>query len=300
MSSGSGLAQAERIAQLSVIILLATGVIEIFVGEIVRSIAIIADGIDSLSDAVISLIVWAGLHLSSRKPDNRFNFGYHKAESYGALIAAIGMVYIAAIIIQRSYSAFLNPHPLNQPLLGLAVLLGAGTTSFYRARVMRRIAHEFNLVSLKMDAKNAIKDGSASFAAFASVLFSTLGFHEFDAIGGIIVGGYILAVSYVAIKESSSILLDAFNNPEVSKEIESIAQKSRGVQKVGSLRLRRSGPYIIGYVEIFVDGRTPLSEVHKVRSEAKESIMRRITGVHNITVVALPTEAGNSANHETT
>ena len=290
MAPASGLAQAERISRLSVVILLATGAVEILAGEIVGSIAIVADGIDSLSDSVISLIVWMGLRMSSRRPDERFHFGYYKVESYGALIAALAMIYIAALIIYRSYLALLNPRQLNLPVIGLVTLLGAGTSSFYRARVMQGIAHRFNLVSLKMDAKNAVKDGSASFVAFGSVLLASLGFHEFDAIGGMLVGGYILAISYVAIKESSSILLDAFNNPEVAREIETLAGRTLGVQKVGNLRLRRSGPYVVGYVEIFVEGKMPLIKVHKVRSSVQESIREKITGINNITVVALPAE----------
>jgi len=298
LPSDSGFYQAERIARLSVVILLATGVIEIGAGEIVRSIAVIADGIDSLSDALISLIVWLGLRVSNRRPDEKFHFGYYKVESYGALIAAIAMIYIAGLIVYRSYLAFLNPRPLNLPIVGLVALLGAGSISFYRARVMKRIASRFNLVSLKVDAKNAIKDGSASFVAFASVLLATLGFHEMDAVGGMIVAGYILAVSYVAIKESSSVLLDAFRNPEVVKEISTIAKNNPGVKKLGNLRLRRSGPYIVGYVEIFMDGKMTLSEVHKVRSEIRESIKQKVVGVQNINVIALPVEAEGTERHE--
>ncbi|MFZ0896867.1 MAG: hypothetical protein WAZ77_20395 [Candidatus Nitrosopolaris sp.] len=46
--------------------------------------------------------------------------------------------------------------------------------------------------SLRTDAKNSIKDGSASVVAFLSVLIATqLGFSQMDGIGGIIIAGYI-------------------------------------------------------------------------------------------------------------
>ncbi len=71
----------ERIARLSVLTLLAIGVVELIVGFWTRSLGLKADGVDSLSDSVVSLIVWVGLHYSRRRPDARFHFGYHKVES---------------------------------------------------------------------------------------------------------------------------------------------------------------------------------------------------------------------------
>jgi len=76
----------------------------------------------------------------------------------------------------------------------------------------------------------------------------------------------------------------------IAREIETLAGRTLGVQKVGNLRLRRSGPYVVGYVEIFVEGKMPLIKVHKVRSSVQESIREKITGINNITVVALPAE----------
>jgi divalent metal cation (Fe/Co/Zn/Cd) transporter len=68
---------------------------------------------------------------------------------------------------------------------------------------MRRIAGEFSLSSLKLDANNAIKDGSASFLVFFTVLSSSLGFHHMDAVGGMAIGVFVLTVSYVVVKETA-------------------------------------------------------------------------------------------------
>ena len=82
---------------------------------------------------------------------------------------------------------------------------------------MRRIANKYNLLSLKTDAKNSIKDGSKlSMLGFLSVLLATqFGFLQADAIGGMIIAGFIFSVAYVSLKQSSLILVDAWNNPSV-------------------------------------------------------------------------------------
>ena len=128
-----------------------------------------------MSDAVVSLLVWLGLKISRKAPDERFNFGYYKVESMTAFVSAIMLILIAGAIIYRSYLSLLAPKPVELPALALVILLLAGVISLYRALQMRRLAHKYNLSSLRLDANNAIKDGSASFLVFFTVLLSSRG-----------------------------------------------------------------------------------------------------------------------------
>jgi divalent metal cation (Fe/Co/Zn/Cd) transporter len=78
---------------------------------------------------------------------------------------------------------------------------------------MRNIANKSNLLSLRTDANNSIKDASASVVGFLSILIATqFGFSQMDAIGSIIIAGYIFSVAYVSLKHSSLILIDSCCN----------------------------------------------------------------------------------------
>src|SRR3546814_19208763 len=93
---------------------------------------------------------------------------------------------------------------------------------------MRRIANKYNLLSLKTDAKNSIKDGSASVLGFLSVLLATqFGFLQADAIGGLVIAGFIFSVAYVSLKQSSLILVDAWHNPFSTDYIKSLVEQDR-------------------------------------------------------------------------
>ena len=255
------------------------------------SVALFADGIDSLSDASVSFFVWTGLHFARRRPSKRFPFGYYKVESLTALIAALILVAAASFIFLRSYRALLNPKPLNLPLAALVVLFVTGLVSLYRALQMRRIALKYRILSLNVDAKNSIKDASSSFVAFGSVLLTTLGFRqESDAIGGMLVAFYILTVAYVALRESSLVLLDAFHDPEMTREIESVIHSNSQVKGIKELRLRRAGPFIVGVLEVIVDGSMTLRQMHAIITELENSIKRRIIGLRTLTVKAIPAE----------
>ncbi len=73
-----GLIAGQKIAKTSVVTLVAIGIAEIIMGQISGSVVASADGIDSLSDAMISFIVLVGLRIAHRPADRKFPFGYHK------------------------------------------------------------------------------------------------------------------------------------------------------------------------------------------------------------------------------
>ena len=286
-----GFAAGERIAQRSVWTLLSLGIVEVIFSMVTGSVALFADGIDSLSDASVSFFVWTGLHFARRRPSKRFPFGYYKVESLTALLAALILVAAASFIFLRSYRALLNPRPLNLPLAALAVLLVTGLVSLYRALQMRRIALKYKILSLNVDAKNSIKDASSSFVAFGSVLLTTLGFHEgADAIGGMLVAFYILTVAYVALRESTLVLLDAFHDPDLTKEIETMIHSNSQIKGIKELRLRRAGPFIVGVLEVIVDGNMTVRQMHAIVTELENSIKNRIIGLRTLTVKARPAE----------
>jgi cation diffusion facilitator family transporter len=288
LESSHAFETAERIAKLSVLTLVGIGLVELFVGFWTGSLGLKADGVDSLSDSVISLIVWVGLHYSRRRPDARFHFGYHKVESFSALIVSLGTVAIAVYILYRSYQVFLNPVPLLSPGIALITLIACGAVSAYRAYQMRIIARQSGLLSLRANANNSIKDASASFIVFASVLGSSLGVYSLDALGGMIISVYIFAVAYLAIRESTLILLDACESPKMVSVLTTALRTVEGVKSVGSIRLRPSGPYLTGIVSILVDGARTVSETEDLRRKLLEVVSAVIDPVGEISFVFRP------------
>jgi cation diffusion facilitator family transporter len=283
-----GFYEGERIARVSIWTLLALGIVEIGFSLVTLSVALLADGIDSISDAGVTFFVWTGLRFVRRRPSRRFQYGYYKVESFTAFITGVVLVPVSAYILYRSYRALVSPESLRLPVLALVVLILAGLGSLYRAIQMSRVANKYNILSLKLDAKNSIKDTTSSFVAFASVLLSSIGIQHADAIGGMLVAGYVLTVAYVTIRESSLVLLDEFHEPELSKEIESVIRSNRHVKGIRDFRLRRAGPFIVGALEVEVDGNIPLNQAHEVATQLETSVRSTIKGIRRLTVTPVP------------
>ena len=278
----------EKIAKLSVLTLLAIGVVELIVGCWTGSLGLKADGVDSLSDSIVSLIVWVGLHYSRRRPDARFHFGYHKVESLSALVVSFAMVGVATYIMYNAYRTFLNPTAIAYPALALATLAACGSISTYRAFQMRTIAKRYGLLSLRTDANNSIKDATGTVVVFVSIIGASLGIHALDAVGGMIISIYILGVAYVAIRESSLVLLDACESPEMSAVLAEALKTVEGVEEVGNIRLRPSGLYLTGIISVLVDGHRTIAETEQLRRKLLEVVSAIIDPVGEISIVFRP------------
>jgi len=283
-----GILAGQKIAKLSVVTLLSIGVAELLMGHISGSVVATADGIDSLSDAMISFIVLLGLRIAQRPADKTFHFGYHKVESFAALMAAIGMVIIGFVILYHSYEVLIHPREIQQPILTMIVLASAAVISLHRAFQMRKIANRYDILSLKTDAKNSIKDGSASVIGFFSVFAaSQFGFLQADAIGGIIIAGYIFSVSYVSLKRSSLILVDSWQNPKATDIIRRSIEEKFGQEsiRVRSVLLRPTGMVGQAEVHIEVDGSKPLMDVELLSLKIEMEIRSKIPTIERVSVI---------------
>jgi cation diffusion facilitator family transporter len=283
-----GIIAGQKIAKISVITLISIGIVEIAAGYFSGSNVATADGIDSLSDALISFMVLIGLRIAHKPADRKFHFGYHKVESFAALMAAIGMIIIGVVILYNSYQTLLHPHEINHPYIVMAVLAGASALSLHRAFQMRTIANKYNLLSLKTDARNSIKDGSASVVGFFSILISTqFGFVQMDAIGGMIIAFYIFSVSYISLKRSSLILVDSWQNPKLTELIKNIISEQFKDEQihVREVLLRSSGMVDQAEIHMAVDGKESISEVEEISLQIQEVVNSKFPSIERVLVV---------------
>src|SRR5574342_362480 len=73
--------EGRRAAWVSVWTLVGIGVGELVVSTLTGSLTLVADGLDSMADALVSFIVWIGIGMLHKPKSKWFPFGYAKIES---------------------------------------------------------------------------------------------------------------------------------------------------------------------------------------------------------------------------
>ena len=283
-SSSQAFQEGRNAAWLSMWTLLAIGIAEISVSTYTGSLTLAADGLDSMADALISFIVWFGIFMIQKPRNKFFPYGYTKVESFAAFIAAVVVVILGSFIVYHAYERLLHPVETINPEITLTTLLAAGIVSLHRAFRVRKIAKKYNLISLNLDAKNSIKDGSASFVGFGSVLLAEyIGIPYMDSVGSIIIAGYIFFMAYIALKESTLVLVDAVDEPWLSDRIKRYVEKNHKV-KVINVLIRPLGHSFAVEANIKLNPHITLTETTRIVEEIQSSIIKNFKTANTLVI----------------
>jgi cation diffusion facilitator family transporter len=266
--------EARKAAWVSIWTLVAIGATEMTISATFSgSLTLFADGLDSLADALVSFVVWFGIRMLNRPKSRLFQFGYAKIESLAAFIAAMVILFLGGVIVYNAYLHFLHPEPVGNYPITMATLAGAGAASLQRAFKVRSIAKKYDLISLNLDAKNSIKDGTASFVGLASVIAAFFGVPYMDGVGSIMIAGYIFYMASTALKESALVLMDAVKNPELQGRMTRYIESNFKV-RVEKVLLRPVGQDFYAQVHIELDKNMSLERANEILAMIRASVMK--------------------------
>lgn len=299
MQQREELSRGGTVASKSFTVLVLVGIVEVIVGVFSGSVALVADGVHSFSDAAVSLIVWLGLRLSRRAADGRFHFGYYRVETFSSMVAAAVMAVLGTIILYESYLALQYSRQIVNAELAMIVALAATVIALIMSVFKRREARKFDSLALKADAFNSVKDFLTSFTAFIGVALSRyLDITQTDAIASIIIAFFVFTVSYYIIKEASLVLMDACSCSEIISDVENITKTVTHVKAVNDVRLRKIGPYVMGDMRVEVDGSITVNEADKIRAEIEEKVKQEFDEVAEIKVRIEPSRTRGKQEEE--
>lgn len=84
-------------------------VVEVAVGIYAGSTALIADALHNLNDAAALVIAWWARRMASRKADDRFTFGYRRAELVAAVVNLTALCVLALSLATEATMRFFEP-----------------------------------------------------------------------------------------------------------------------------------------------------------------------------------------------
>jgi cation diffusion facilitator family transporter len=283
--------EGQQIALVSFFVNVIVGIAEVGVGSVFGSLALTADGVHSFVDAVVSLLVWFGIRFSQKKADGKFHYGYYKFDAIFSLFAAMIMVASGIVIGYTGIESYLKPVQRHGPsLVPIVVVLVSIVAAVVLAKVKEARAKSSGLISLKTDGYNSIKDASASIVALIGIVLSYFGYYAFDSLAALVIGVFVMVAGYIAIRESSNVLADAYGNPEMIETVREIASSVPGVHSIDDLRIRRNGPFLVVEMHARVDGNISVFEADEITKEIVRKMRESIVSLGRITVKPEPAQ----------
>ena len=125
---------------------------------ITGSAAFYSDALETVVTVAASGIAFAALRFAARPADENHPYGHDKAEFVAAVVEGVLIVVAAVSILQHAWGAWRHPHPLDAPVLGVALNLAATAVNAAWAGVLFRAAARARSPALRGDARHLLGD----------------------------------------------------------------------------------------------------------------------------------------------
>jgi len=268
--------QGKKSAVVGIVANTVLAAIKIVAGVVGRSYALIADGIESVTDIFSSLIVWSGLKIAAKPPDANHPYGHGKAEPLAAVVVAVALFAAAIGIAVQSLREILTPHHAPAPFT-LVVLLAVIVTKEILFRYVITVGESINSTVVKVDAWHHRSDAITSLAAFLGISIALLageGYESADDWGALVACLVISYNGYRLLKTGISEIMDGAPPTELEDKIRAISRSVDKVVDVEKCRIRKSGLHYFVDLHVTIDGNISVQEGHDIGHSVKTALCR--------------------------
>jgi len=267
-----------------------TTLVQVVIVLLSGSVALLADTVHNLGDALNSIPLLVAFYLARRVATRRYTYGYGRAEDVAGVVIVLSIVFSAGYIFWESFGKLLDPQPIERlPWVAAAAVigfLGNEAVALFQIRTGNRIGSD----ALVADGMHARIDGLTSLVVLVAVVGSALGYPIVDPIVGLLIGLAIIFIARDAARRIWYRLMDAVD-PLIVDRIEQYAGDVRGVEEVAGVRVRWVGHELHAEVRIVLnDDRTP-AEGYDIVAEVRHVLVRYVKHLAVVAVEAFPRSA---------
>ena len=220
-------------------------VIKITAGLLAKSMSIVADGLNNLSDMGSSVITMIGFRLSSKPADKKHPYGHGRMEYMSAFIVSVLIIIVGFELASSSVKSLIfgEKAPV-YTLLSIIILAVSVFVKLWMYLFNKKLGKLINSDALSATAQDSINDAitttailiSTSVSYFVNVPFNL------DAVMALLVSLFILWAGISSARDTLSSLLGKAPDKELIKNIENTVMSFDGFLGIHDLIVHDYGP----------------------------------------------------------
>ena len=258
-------------------------------GVLGHSPALLAEGINSISDVAYYVVASIFVRLANKPADTEHPYGHRQLESIASLVVGAFVVATAVKVFWDAVDkiwdlidgeiASLGSHPF-----ALWVALGTVAVKIVLFFYVRRLGEETRnpiVGALAYDHRNDILSASA---ASIGIFLGQRGLPWVDPLAGALVALLILRTGIFILRESSAELMDAVPSRQLAKQVLKLLKTIDGVKQLEELQAHRFGPHLVINLTIGIDGGLLVKQGDAIATSVEESIYNSIPNILRVHV----------------
>ena len=282
------------VSKFAIAVNIVLALLKIVSGHIFKSVSLISDGLNSLSDLITNILVIIGLKVGENPEDKEHPFGHGKIESVFSVIIGTFIMITAFNIIKEN-------------IVGLFQLKGEVITSSMPViiTVIVIVIKIFQLLFMKNKTKDyrgalinsLLEDYKADIAVSVSVLIGILLSRinpVFDVVVGVSVAIYIMYSGYNLIKDNALILLDS-QDEKLLESVRKDLSEFDEIENAHDFRMTTSGKNIYLFIDVRMNRSLTIDEAHEITNKISKFIKHKYKNIKRVLIHAEPVYDNDSS-----
>jgi len=278
-------ANASKNATLTLVFL---SILKGIVGFYSGSAALIADAIHTSLDIFTSLAVWIGLKLSMRGSEEKFPYGYYKADNLVSLFVSIIILFSGVELVREALLNITGPVEMKLQGIALGTAVFSVMTMYALSQYKLRVGKQIDSQALIADAIHSYTDVFSSLIVAITIAGSILGMPWLDSVGVLVISFMIFKLGIGMARDSILTLMDAWLDKDSITRIRKNVDSIQGVKKVDEIRLRKSGLVVFGEIEIEIEGDASLKRVEMLSGEIEKMVKNEVKNLEHLVINVKP------------
>ena len=286
--------QVRSYLKLSIAVALATIALKTGAWWVTDSVSLLSDALESLVNLAGAMFALTMVTVADQPPDADHPYGHHKAEYFSSGFEGVLIMVAALAIMWAAGHRLLDPQPLEDVGLGLALSVASSVLNGALAFAMLRKAREHRSMALEADARHLITDVWTSAGVVVGLLaVKFTGWLWLDPVVAILLALNILREGGSLVRRSADGLMDRALEPEVRAEIEKTLDVFRHQAiRFDHVTTRRAGQRRFVDLHMHMPSGWTLGRAAALRTSVEQALMSAVPGLRaSIQLLPMDVEA---------
>lgn len=286
MSIGSRERKIINASKISIVGNAILSALKISVGLFAGSLAVVADGIDSASDIITSLITLFTAHIVGRPPDKKYPYGYAKADTIATKILAFIIFFAGAQLALSSGNRLLFSVEESMPNpIAIWVVVLSMVVKYFLAIYLKKTGKSVDSAMLLANSRNMLNDVVISVSVLIGLILTfVFEMPVIDKITALLVSIYIMVVAFKIFMQTNREMMDGVEDESIYKKVIDAANSVEGATNPHRIRVRKLAHYYIIALDIEVDGKLLVDDAHKIGVQVEQALKNNIPNIYDILV----------------
>lgn len=269
---------------LSIICNIVLVIFKISIGFVVNSVAIMADGLNNLSDVGSNLASLFGFKLANKHPDSDHPYGHGRYEYIAGLVIAFLILLVGIQALKDSILKIIEPEKVYFSYVAVIILVVSIVIKLWMFSFNRAVGNKIDSSTLKAAGQDSINDVMTTAATLVALCLTLVTDLPVDGMIGAIVSVVVILAGIDVFKDTIDPLLGLAPNKELIKEIEKFILSYDKPIGIHDLMMHDYGPgRMFMTVHVEVDSRDDIMAIHEEIDAIERAIQQEfdiLTTIH--------------------